>query len=300
MKRIIAISAFWCVAFSSVGCINPDVLIQAHQIMENAPTASQVQTVDAITEKETSKQETVTVDELVNRMDFFKNNCYYDFSIQFGYESLYDNVSYGELETRMTISHIKYDNIVFSDTTTAMIHRINRHENIEEKKIKEYNVFNDDGTMYYIVWNTGDDEWEVKKKSQDSLQISENDNYVIYDENHFKDAYIEETDEHYIIKNVGENAYVRDLAEGMFLCDYEECSQKIKITTSVYFEKNTKEIKEIVAEIDYSLLNAYHLDINMHGEYDGFYNKYLPAKVVVNNIKERTKEIPLPTGVELK
>lgn len=38
----------------------------------------------------------------------------------------------------------------------------------------------------------------------------------------------------------------------------------------------------------------------MHDEYDGFYNKYLPAKVVVNNIKERTKEIPLPTGVELK
>lgn len=246
MKRIIAISAFWCVAFSSVGCINPDVLIQAHQIMENAPTASQVQTADAITEKETSKQETVTVDELVKRMDFFKNNCYYDFSIQFGYESLYDNVSYGELETRMTISHIKYDNIVFSDTTTAMIHRINRHENIEEKKTKTYNVFNDDGTMYYIVWNTGDDDWEVKKKSQDSLQISENDNYVIYDENHFKDAYIEETDEHYIIKNVGENAYVRDLAEGMFLCDYEECSQKIKITTSVYFEKILKKLRKLL------------------------------------------------------
>ena len=300
MKRIIAISAFWCVAFSSVGCINPDVLIQAHQIMENAPTASQVQTADAITEKETSKQETVTVDELVKRMDFFKNNCYYDFSIQFGYESLSDNVSFGELETRMTISHIKYDNIVFSDTTTAMIHRINRHETIEEKKTKTYNVFNDDGTMYYIVWNTGDDDWEVKKKSQDSLQISENDNYVTYDENHFKDAYIEETDEHYIIKNVVENAYVREFAEGFVLCDYEECPKKIKITTSVYFEKSTKEIKEIVAEIDYSLLNEYHLDTNMHDEYDGIYSKYLPAKVVVNNIKERTKEIPLPTGVELK
>lgn len=300
MKKIIAIAALSCITLNATGCISPDVLLQANQIMENAPTASEVQTTETVTEKETTKQEPVTVDSLVKNMDFFKSNCYYDLYLQIGAEVLDGGKSLGETEVQYNITNIKYDNIVYADAKMTLIDRYSIFGMTDDIKIKEYNVYNDDGTMYDITWVTGDDRWDVTKRSADDAQIKEHDNFLVYEDSHFKDAFIEETDEYYIIKNVGVNTYIKDLVVEMSFCDYSECGEKIKIDTSIYFDKKTKQVKEIVAEINFALLNSYHWEHIDHLNYDGYYVKGIPSKIVVNNIKERTKEIPLPTNVELK
>lgn len=300
MKKIIAIAALSCITLNATGCISPDVLLQANQIMQNAPTVSEVETTETVTEKETPKQEPVTVEDLIKNMDFFKSNCYYDLSLHIGREVLDGSKSLGETEIRYDITHIKYDNIVYGEGVFTIIDRYNIFGVTDEAKIKEYNVYNDDGTMYDITWVTGDDRWDVTKKNISESPINENDKFLVYEDSHFKDAYIEETDDFYIIKNVGVNSYIKDLIVQVNFCEYDECGEKIKIDTSIYFDKKTKEVKEIVAEINFALLNAYHWNNPSHLKYNGLYVKGLPSKIVVNNIKERTKEIPLPTNVELK
>ncbi len=300
MKKIIAIAALSCVTLNATGCISPDVLLQANQIVQNAPTASEIQTTESVTEKETAKQEPVTIEDLVKNMDFFKSNCYYDLYLQIGAEVLDGGKSMGETEVQYNITNIKYDNIIYADAKLTLIDRYSIFGATNEIKIKEYNVYNDDGTMYDVTWVTGDDEWDVTKRKADDTQLKVHDNFLVYEDEHFKDAVIEETDEYYIIKNVGVNSYIKDLVVDVSFCDYAECGEKIKIDTSIYFDKNTKEVKEIVAEINFALLNSYHWDHIDHLDYDGYYVKGIPSKIVVNNIKERTKEIPLPTNVELR
>ena len=298
MKKIIAIAALSCVALNASGCISPDVLLQANQIMQNAPTGAEEQTTETVTEKETPKPEPVTVDELVQKMDIFEGNCYYDLSFNIGYELSKDGTSIGEEEVRVDVTQIKYDKTVYSESKLTQIIRNEMFGRSDDIEIKVYNVTKDDGTVYEVFWTTGVDEWSVYKINEE--HISGNDNFLVYNENHFKDAYIEETDDCYIIKNVASNDYINELVTEMAFCGYEECSEKIKVTTSIYFDKRTKEVKEIVAEMNFALLNAHHWNIGMHYENMKYYEKYLPAKLVVNNIKERTKEIPLPTSVELK